>query len=169
LLSARRGRISLFLQTVLALYSVPVVITAQTIRAVLLARATDTTRGAFFSSSFAAQCRLALRPTSCCPMTRSAKKAYAVIREAMRRTGTVGSVVWTLRYGDEVRDEDDYFFGHHDPKPISRVPKRAEKSFSKGAAEGIDPSRCAPDDVLFVDLDNGNFRTFHRPNNLSFV
>jgi DNA end-binding protein Ku len=58
------------------------------------------------------------------------EEAFAVIREAMASTGTVGVsrlvmyrreravmlkprdngiVLWTLRYGDEVRDESDYF------------------------------------------------------------
>ena len=60
------------------------------------------------------------------------EEAFAVIREAMKRTGTVGIsrvvlyrrerailleprddgiVLWTLRYGDEVRDEGEYFKG----------------------------------------------------------
>ncbi|MFD1252374.1 putative DNA repair protein YkoV [Devosia equisanguinis] len=60
------------------------------------------------------------------------EEAFAVIREAMATTGTVGIsrlvmyrreravmleprgkgiVLWTLRYGDEVRDEADYFAG----------------------------------------------------------
>ena len=61
-----------------------------------------------------------------------AQEAFSVIREAMRATGTVGIsrlvlyrreravmleprgkgiVLWTLRYGDEVRDPEDYFEG----------------------------------------------------------
>ena len=60
------------------------------------------------------------------------EEAFSVIREAMASTGTVGIsrlvlyrreravmleprgkgiVLWTLRYGDEVRDEKDYFSG----------------------------------------------------------
>jgi DNA end-binding protein Ku len=69
------------------------------------------------------------------------EEAYSVIRDAMESTGTVGIsrlvmyrreravmlepkgrgiVLWTLRYGDEVRDPDDYFGkignGKIDPK-----------------------------------------------------
>ena len=64
------------------------------------------------------------------PDDKPGEEAFAVIREAMRVTGTVGIarlvlyrreravmvepcgkglVVWTLRYGDEVRDPADYF------------------------------------------------------------
>lgn len=64
------------------------------------------------------------------PDDKVAEEAFAVIREAMRSTGTVGIarlvmyrreravmliprgkgiVLWTLRYGDEVRDTADYF------------------------------------------------------------
>lgn len=51
-----RRETSVFFQTLLALFSLPVVRNAQTIRAVLLDTATDTTRAAFFSSRFAAHC-----------------------------------------------------------------------------------------------------------------
>lgn len=64
------------------------------------------------------------------PADKVSEEAFAVIREAMRKTGTggiarlvlyrrehavllvpkdEGMVVWTLRYGDEVRDSDPFF------------------------------------------------------------
>jgi DNA end-binding protein Ku len=70
------------------------------------------------------------------------EEAFSVIREAMASTGTVGIsrvvlyrreravmleprgkgiVLWTLRYGDEVRDEKDYFAGLAAEKPESRA------------------------------------------------
>lgn len=71
-----------------------------------------------------------------------AEEAFAVIRDAMDETGTAGIarlvlyrreravmleprdrgiVVWTLRYGDEVREEKDYFAGLGDEKPEKRA------------------------------------------------
>lgn len=70
------------------------------------------------------------RPHFLFPDDEVGEEAFSVIREAMAYTGTVGIsrlvlyrreravlleprgrgiVVWTLRYGDEVRDPDDYF------------------------------------------------------------
>ncbi len=70
------------------------------------------------------------------------KEAFAVIREAMAATDTVGVarlvlyrreravmlkprgagiVVWTLRYGDEVRDEAAYFKAVADEKPEAKL------------------------------------------------
>ncbi len=70
------------------------------------------------------------------------EEAFSVIREAMAATGTVGIsrlvlyrreravmleprgkgiVLWTLRYGDEVRDEKDYFAGLKDARPESKA------------------------------------------------
>ena len=72
------------------------------------------------------------------PDDRIAEEAFSVIREAMAATGTVGIsrvvlyrreravmleprgkgiVAWTLRYGDEVRDAEDYFAGIDAGKP----------------------------------------------------
>lgn len=69
-------------------------------------------------------------------------EAFAVIREAMAATNTVGIarlvlarreravmlvprgagiVVWSLRYGDEVRDRADYFAGLSDDKPAATL------------------------------------------------
>jgi len=72
-------------------------------------------------------------------------EAFSVIRDAMTQTGTVGIsrvvlyrreravmleprdkgiLLWTLRYGDEVRDEDEYFKGINDkpdPKMLGMV------------------------------------------------
>ncbi|MEW9616211.1 Ku protein [Shinella sp. S4-D37] len=70
------------------------------------------------------------------------EEAFSVIREAMAVTGTVGIsrlvlyrreravmleprgkgiVVWTLRYGDEVREQEDYFSGLKAAKPGSKA------------------------------------------------
>lgn len=70
------------------------------------------------------------RPHFVKPADKVGEEAFAVIREAMNATGTVamsrlvlyrrehpvalvprglGMVLWTLRYGDEVRPEEDYF------------------------------------------------------------
>jgi DNA end-binding protein Ku len=70
------------------------------------------------------------------------EEAFSVIREAMASTGTVGIsrvvlyrreravmleprdkgiVLWTLRYGDEVRAEKDYFAGLQEAKPDSKA------------------------------------------------
>lgn len=70
------------------------------------------------------------------------EEAFSVIREAMASTGTVGIsrlvlyrreravmleprgkgiVLWTLRYGDEVRDEKDYFSGLDKEKPEAKA------------------------------------------------
>lgn len=70
------------------------------------------------------------------------EEAFSVIREAMASTGTVGIsrvvlyrreravmleprgkgiVLWTLRYGDEVRAEADYFAGLKEAKPDSKA------------------------------------------------
>ncbi len=78
------------------------------------------------------------RPHYLMPADRVGEEAFSVIREAMAATGTVGIarlvlyrreravmleprgkgiVVWTLRYGDEVRDEADYFDRLDTPKP----------------------------------------------------
>ncbi|MBL8563275.1 MAG: Ku protein [Gemmobacter sp.] len=78
------------------------------------------------------------------PADRVGEEAFSVIREAMAATGTVGIarlvlyrreravmlaprgkgiVVWTLRYGDEVRDEADYFAGIAAEKPEAALMK----------------------------------------------
>lgn len=70
------------------------------------------------------------------------EEAFAVIREAMASTGTVGIsrlvmyrreravmleprdkgiILWTLRYGDEVRGEKDYFSARQEAKPDSQA------------------------------------------------
>jgi DNA end-binding protein Ku len=70
------------------------------------------------------------------------EQAFSVIREAMASTGTVGIsrlvlyrreravmleprgkgiVLWTLRYGDEVRSEEDYFVGLKQAKSDSKA------------------------------------------------
>jgi DNA end-binding protein Ku len=82
------------------------------------------------------------------PNDKVGEEAFAVIREAMKATGTVGVsrvvlyrreravmlqpldsglVLWTLRYGDEVRDPREYWKGIEneklDPKLLSMVAK----------------------------------------------
>jgi len=70
------------------------------------------------------------------------EEAFSVIREAMASTGTVGIsrlvlyrreravmleprgkgiVLWTLRYGDEVREEKEYFAGLKEAKPDAKA------------------------------------------------
>ncbi len=78
------------------------------------------------------------------PDDKIAEEAFAVIREAMAATGTVGIsrvvlyrreravmleprgkgiVLWTLRYGDEVRDAEDHFSGIDKDKPDGKALK----------------------------------------------
>lgn len=75
------------------------------------------------------------------------EEAFAVIRDAMAATGTVGIsklvlyrreravllqprdrglIVWTLRYGDEVRDPKDYFGQIKETKPPADLAKLAQ-------------------------------------------
>lgn len=70
------------------------------------------------------------------------EEAFSVIRDAMEATGRVGIsrlvmyrreravmleprgkgiILWTLRYGDEVRNRDDYFGGVKDTKPDDKM------------------------------------------------
>jgi DNA end-binding protein Ku len=76
------------------------------------------------------------------PDDKVSEEAFSVIRDAMAATGTVGIarlvlyrrehavmleprgkgiVVWTLRYGDEVREAEDYFAGIDDSRPDARA------------------------------------------------
>lgn len=78
------------------------------------------------------------------PDDKIAEEAFSVVRDAMAATGTVGIarlvlyrreravmleprgkgiVVWTLRYGDEVREAEDYFADIDDAKPDARALK----------------------------------------------
>lgn len=84
------------------------------------------------------------RPHYLTPDDRIAEEAFSVIREAMAATGTVGIsrlvlyrreravmleprgkgiVVWTLRYGDEVREAEDYFAGIDTAAPDAKALK----------------------------------------------
>ncbi|MEO3385012.1 Ku protein [Mesorhizobium sp. CAU 1741] len=84
------------------------------------------------------------KPHYLTPDDKIAEEAFTVIRDAMASTGMVGIarlvlyrreravmleprdkgiVVWTLRYGDEVRDAEDYFSGIDDGKPDSKAMK----------------------------------------------
>ncbi|QIR87042.1 Ku protein [Paracoccus sp. AK26] len=81
------------------------------------------------------------RPHFLLPGDEVGQEAFAVIRDAMAASGTVGisrlvmyrreravmlkprgkgMVLWTLRYGDEVRDEGDYFDDISQSKPEAR-------------------------------------------------
>lgn len=82
------------------------------------------------------------RPHFLLPGDEVGQEAFAVIRDAMAATGTVGIsrlvmyrreravmlkprgkgiVLWTLRYGDEVRDPDDYFDKLAADKPEAKL------------------------------------------------
>jgi DNA end-binding protein Ku len=82
------------------------------------------------------------RPHFLLPGDEVGQEAFAVIRDAMAATGTVGIsrvvmyrreravmlkprgkgiVLWTLRYGDEVRDDDDYFDKLSSNKPEAKL------------------------------------------------
>lgn len=84
------------------------------------------------------------------------EEAFAVIREAMAATKTVGIsrlvmygreravmlrprdrgiILWTLRYGDEVRDPKAYFADIHPAKPDGKLVKMVEKLITERSAE----------------------------------
>ncbi len=96
------------------------------------------------------------RPHFLLPDDQVAEEAFSVIREAMRSTNTVGVarlvlyrreravmlvpegkgiILWTLRYGDEVRRPDDYFDDLKDPKPDSDALKLVRKLIESRVAE----------------------------------
>jgi DNA end-binding protein Ku len=87
------------------------------------------------------------RPYYLVPDDKVGEEAFAVIREAMRSTGMAGIsrvvlfrreravmleacgkgiLAWTLRYGDEVRDADDYFDGMEPGKPDAKLMRLVE-------------------------------------------
>ena len=82
------------------------------------------------------------------PNDKIGEEAFAVIREAMQKSGMVGIsrvvlyrreravmieprdkgiILWTLRYGDEVRDEDAYFAAADDKRPDPKMLSMMEK------------------------------------------
>lgn len=84
------------------------------------------------------------------------EEAFAVIREAMAATKTVGIsrlvmygreravmlrprdrgiILWTLRYGDEVRDPKPYFSNIHPAKPDGKLVTMVEKLITEKSAE----------------------------------
>src|SRR5690606_25077761 len=84
------------------------------------------------------------KPHYLTPDDKVAEEAFSVIRDAMAATGMVGIsrlvlyrreravmleprgkgiVVWTLRYGDEVREAEDYFSGIDTTKPDAKALK----------------------------------------------
>ncbi len=96
------------------------------------------------------------RPHFLLPDDGVAEEAFSVIREAMRSTGTVGIarlvlyrreravmlaprgkgiILWTLRYGDEVRDAKPYFDGTGDEKPDARALKLVKQLIERRTAE----------------------------------
>lgn len=96
------------------------------------------------------------RPHFLLPDDAVAEEAFSVIRDAMRSTGTVGIarlvmyrreravmldargkgiVLWTLRYGDEVRDERDYFGDVREVKPDGEALKLVSKLIEARTAD----------------------------------
>ena len=82
------------------------------------------------------------------PSDEVGEEAFVVIREAMEQSGVVGIsrlvlgnreravmiqpwdnglILWTLRFGDEVRDEDEYWKGVHAGKPDTKMVRLVEK------------------------------------------
>jgi DNA end-binding protein Ku len=114
------------------------------------------------------------------------EEAFAVIREAMVATGTVGIarlvlyrreravmieprdkgiVLWTLRYGDEVRDAEPYFEGikkeKPDPKLMSLVTKVIEERTRPWGPELVkDPIQ---DELLKIIADKKKGKKVGRP------
>jgi DNA end-binding protein Ku len=85
------------------------------------------------------------------PDSKIGEEAFSVIREAMKRTRTVGIsrvvlyrrerpvlldardngiMLWTLRYGDEVRPEKDYFAGIKEVEPDAELQPLMDKLIS---------------------------------------
>jgi DNA end-binding protein Ku len=96
------------------------------------------------------------RPHFLMPDDKVAEEAFSVIRDAMRSTGTVGVarlvlyrreravmlaprgkgiILWTLRYGDEVRDADSHFADLHAPKPDSEALKLVTRLIESRTAD----------------------------------
>lgn len=90
------------------------------------------------------------------PTDKVGEEAYAVIREAMRHKGVVGIsrvvlfrreravmleprddgiVLWTLRYGDEVRDADSYFEGIDEKKADAKMLAMIKKLIDENSAD----------------------------------
>lgn len=103
------------------------------------------------------------RPHFLMPGDEVGQEAFAVIRDAMAATGTVGIsrlvmyrreravmlkprdkgiVLWTLRYGDEVRNDADYFGKLTDEKPEAKLMTLVRKLIDE---------RTAPWDADMVD------------------
>lgn len=103
------------------------------------------------------------KPHYLVPNDKVGAEAFAVIREAMAATGTVGIsrvvlyrreravlleprdagiVLWTLRYGDEVRDPKDYFDGltedASDPKLLTLVSSLIAERSRPWSADMVD-------------------------------
>ncbi|MBL9074482.1 Ku protein [Tabrizicola sp.] len=100
------------------------------------------------------------RPHFLVPDDRIAEEAFSVIRDAMRSTDTVGIarlvlyrreravmltprgkgiILWTLRYGDEVRDEAEYFAEAEASKPDGEALKLVSRLIESRTADW-DPS-----------------------------
>lgn len=92
------------------------------------------------------------RPHFLTPNDKVGEEAFAVIRDAMQSAAVVGVarlvlyrreyavmleprgkgiILWTLRYGDEVRDADDYFAGIEKEKPATRSLSAMRKVIAK--------------------------------------
>jgi len=113
------------------------------------------------------------RPHYLTPNDEVAEEAFAVIREAMAATDVVGIsrlvmyrreravlleprgkgiVLWTLRYGDEVRDEADYFPDKPqkvEPKALSLVEKLIDERTTEWSPEMVsDPVQASLLDLI---------------------
>lgn len=100
------------------------------------------------------------RPHYLAPSDEVGSEAFAVIREAMAATNTVGisrlvmyrrehaimlkpcgngMIVWTLRYGEEVRAEDDFFANIGEHKPAAKMLSEMKKLI-KARTQDWDPA-----------------------------
>jgi len=103
------------------------------------------------------------KPHYLTPDDKIAEEAFAVIRDAMAATKMVGiarlvlyrreravmieprdkgMVVWTLRYGDEVREAEDYFAGIETAKPVAKALKLVGRLIDERKADW-DPTTIA--------------------------
>lgn len=103
------------------------------------------------------------KPHYLTPDDKIAEEAFSVIRDAMAASGMVGIsrvvlyrrerpvmleprgkgiVVWTLRYGDEVRDAEDYFAGIDEEKPDAKALKLIGKLIKERTTDW-DPAMVA--------------------------
>lgn len=113
------------------------------------------------------------RPHFLTPSGKVGEEAFSVIREAMAATGTVGIarlvlyrreravmleprgkgiIVWTLRYGDEVRDAAGYFDAVKDGKPDPRLMKLVKRLISERKRDWAPEMACDPVQERLLDI-----------------